>query len=306
MLCYLLSIDCTCPKRQLRISFVTKGKAVTTTAAKSIYNDFKLSQKIFHEEYRFPPSESPPLDSNRVAIILQMKGEFCICNILYKCYTLIYKIRIYLQWYQVVRDVPRRALFSSFGLANFGSNSRCYLPRCSTKNIVLLLRTRQLWKQLALLFAEMFYKEFRSPPLESNQIELLFAVIFKLKGEFCISVLYKYCTLIYKIRLDYAQHVLPVCDVRTHREYWGYLFTRSLCDSCTSERYIESVSYEAFSALESTSTRSDFLEFERARRIYTPCLSPQSSLKMFWNDDVLTYSRPPEFIRHAVLFALES
>ena len=176
----------------------------------------------------------------------------------------------------------------------------------------------------------MFHEEHCSPPSDSPTLEATRVAIcrdvpqrvsfssfgiesscylllsFKMKGEFCISLLYKYYTLIYKIRLDYAQHVLPVCDVRTHREYWGYLFTRSLCDSCTSERFIESVSYEAFSALESTSTRSDFWNSNEPGGTTHPCLFPQSSLTMFWNDDVLTYSRPPEFIRHGVLFALES
>jgi len=59
---------------------------------------------------------------------------------------------INLQWYQVVSlDVPRSVSFSSFGLANFGSNSRCYLPRCSTKSFVLFP-----WNRIELLFAIIF------------------------------------------------------------------------------------------------------------------------------------------------------
>ena len=118
---------------------------------------------------------------------------------------------INLQWYQVVsRDIPRRVSLSSFGIATFGFESRCYYltdegrvlylqyiiqmlyfnlqdpnlstmisscKRCSTKSIVLLLRTRQLWKQLALLFAEMFHKEFRSPPLESNRVAICYYLL---------------------------------------------------------------------------------------------------------------------------------
>ena len=100
MLCYLLSIYCTCPKRQLWISFVTKGKAVTTTAAKSIYNDVQLSQETFHEEYRYPHSESPTfaIESNHVAICYYLfdEGRVLHLTILYKYYTLIFKIRLHL------------------------------------------------------------------------------------------------------------------------------------------------------------------------------------------------------------------
>ena len=51
------------PKGQVRMSFVTKGKAATATVAKSIYNDIELSKETFQEEYRYPRSESPPSES---------------------------------------------------------------------------------------------------------------------------------------------------------------------------------------------------------------------------------------------------
>ena len=197
---------------------------------------------------------------NRVAICYYLlsyrwRESFVFHYILYKYYTLIYKIRLHLlhlrldsdavlssldrlhvseaptsdllcnqgksghdnsgeidlQWFQVVsEDIPRRVSLSSFGIATFGFESRCYYltdegrvlylqyiiqmlyfnlqdpnlstmisscKRCSTKSIVLLLRTRQLWKQLALLFAEMFHKEFRPLPLESNRVAICYYLL---------------------------------------------------------------------------------------------------------------------------------
>ena len=81
------------------MSFVTKGKAVTTTAAKLIYNDIELSQETFHEQYRYPHSKSPSLKSNRVAVCYYLldEGRVLYLTSLYKYYTLIYKIRLHLR-----------------------------------------------------------------------------------------------------------------------------------------------------------------------------------------------------------------
>jgi len=128
------------------------------------------------------------------------------------------------------------------------------LKRCSTKSFVSLL---------------------------CNRIALLFAIIFPMKGEFLyfsiIQILY--FNLQDPTRLPYVYHVLPVCDVRDPQRV--LMLFISLYDSCTSERSIESVSYEAFSALESISTRSDFWHSNGHEGTRQPCLFPQSSLTMF-------------------------
>ena len=50
--------------------FVTKGHAVTPTAAKTTYNAIKFFQEIFHEEDRFPP-----LESNRIVICYYLADD---------------------------------------------------------------------------------------------------------------------------------------------------------------------------------------------------------------------------------------
>ena len=123
-----------------------------------------------------------------------------------------------------------------------------YLKRCSTKSIVLTPPPSE------------------PPPLESNRVVICYYLIDE--GRVLhLTILYKYYTSIYKIRLHLLQLRLdsttiiafcPSVTFGTHKEYWWYLFTLSLCDSCASERYIESVYYEAFFALESIFTWSDF------------------------------------------------
>ena len=49
---------------------------------------------------------------------------------------------------------------------------------------------------------------------------------FRWRESFCISLLYKYYTLIYKIRLDYRTFITfcPSATFGTHKEYWCYLY----------------------------------------------------------------------------------
>ena len=77
-----------------------------TTATKSIYNVIKFFQELFHEEHCYPHSKSPTLEANRVAICnyLLDEGRVLYLTILYKYYSLIYKIRLHLLHLQLDSD----------------------------------------------------------------------------------------------------------------------------------------------------------------------------------------------------------
>ena len=59
---------------------------------------YQVVSRVIHEEHRYPHSESPTLEANRIAICYYLldEGRVLYLTILYKYYNLIYKIRLHL------------------------------------------------------------------------------------------------------------------------------------------------------------------------------------------------------------------